>query len=166
MEQNETTRFAGKALLLQQKWRNYEKNSSQCCNFQKIFLSLPQDYVLATLCFVYIIIEGNVSRFKLFTKVRPEEDLGNSLLPADVLRLLWRKDFPPPASRTCGRNHNAWFFSHSKYNSFIVLPPRQGIVGSSLRSVHWIPDGRNHASYGSDQRPSSVQQWQFLVHQW
>ena len=33
-------------------------------------------------------VNGKKVVIKLFTKVRPEEDQGNSLLPADVLRLL------------------------------------------------------------------------------
>lgn len=33
-------------------------------------------------------VNGKKVIIKLFTKVRPEEDQGNTLLPADVLRLL------------------------------------------------------------------------------
>lgn len=68
-------------LLGECKWTTGENGRLLTSKLQKIASSLP-------------FTEGKKLVVKLFTKVRPEEDQGNTLLPEDVIRLIgkWRRD--------------------------------------------------------------------------
>ena len=68
-------------LLGECKWTTGENGRLLTSKLQKIASSLP-------------FTEGKKLVVKLFTKVRPEEDQGNTLLPEDVIRLIgkWRQD--------------------------------------------------------------------------
>lgn len=66
----------GKTILIGEcKWSTGENGRLLTRQLEKIARSLP-------------FAQGKTILIKLFTKTRPEEDLGNSLLPADVLGLL------------------------------------------------------------------------------